>query len=365
MDHNAPQTPSDGELPPAEQNPAARAGLSEERIAELRASGYVPRGMTFLTCPHCEGVTAVAADLPRHKQRCTHCGRLAEEEPVKKKRRLRKHRLAPDGVSARRSRERVWMPMAGTALCAVMVVLFALWMKTRGKPPEAELEPVPPTPREAITALAKKFTAARTPEELLPLIRNSGTFEKAVRDWCPAHPGALPLGGPVMNITIPRPALGTRLANATIAFKTLPRLSVLTVETPEGWRVEWPAFSGIGDLGVEEFLGQPPSTPKLLMVHVRRADYYNNAYADPAAWQALWITDRTEEHSFYAYASRGNPTLMEALKVLPPGDSPAPGAQTLRATRRLALRLYFATPAAAGAGQAEVDAAEGDGWYVP
>jgi hypothetical protein len=339
--------------------------ISEERIAELKASGYQPQNRSLMDCPRCKAMTPVEDGRPLHKQRCMECGSRLGSRPGKVRKR-KKSKSFVDGMQIRRSRERVWMPMLGAMLIVVMAVIFGIWMNSRPKPDSAEQEPpAPPPPRFDVKELTAKFMAAKTPEELLPLLRKPVVFEKAVREWCAARPGALPMEGELLSITAPRTALGTRLVNADILFKRVPRAKVLTVETPEGWRVEWPAFTGIADLSVEDFLKKRPDVPVTVLVNARRSDYYNNAYSDEEKWMALRVSDRLDEKPFYVYAKRGDEGLIKSLEVLPPGDAPARGQATFYASRRMALRLHFVHPPGEGAPQAQLALVVGDGWYIP
>src|SRR5436190_20851545 len=84
--------------------------ISEERIAELRASGYQPEERSVMNCPRCKAMTPVLEGQPLHKQRCIECGIVLGEKPGKVRRRKKSRKLA-DGMMIRRGRERVWMPM--------------------------------------------------------------------------------------------------------------------------------------------------------------------------------------------------------------------------------------------------------------
>jgi hypothetical protein len=318
-----------------------------------------------MDCPRCKAMTPVVDGRPLHKQRCIECGVLLAGRPGKVRKRKMSKSIV-DGIHVRRSRERVWMPMLGAMLIVVMAVIFGLWMNSRPSPESADPEPpAPPPPRFDVKELTAKFMAAKTPEELLPLIRKPLFFEKALREWCAAKPGILPLEGELLSITAPRTALSTRLVNADILFKKLPRAKVLTVETPEGWRVEWPTFTGIADMGVDEFLRKRPDAPTTVLVNARRSDYYNNAYSDDKKWMALRVSDRLDTQHFYVYAAREDPGLMKSLEVLPPGDGPAPGQATFFASRRMALNIHFTKPAGEGEPQAQLALVVGDGWYIP
>ena len=208
-------------------------------VAEAPDAAHVPAELVAATCPHCEADIALDPDRPLSRQRCHACGLLLEE-PKKRKSRMRKRsQVTPDGLLIKRSRERVWMPIAGIMLALVIVAIFTVWMmhrpETKLAPPEEDL---PPDDRGAIKELVGKFIAARSPEHLLPLIREADKFEKPLRAWCAAHPGALPLGGEILNIGSSREAFGITLRQAAVGFRELPAGLLLVARTPAGWRVD-------------------------------------------------------------------------------------------------------------------------------
>ena len=327
-----------------------------------------PRQMVTVNCPRCRALTLCAAGEPPEKQRCQSCGRPFEKERKSRGRLRKPAELTPDGVLVRRSEERVWVPMAGVALCFIFLAIFAVWMGWgRHARPSAPAAATPPVEaREEIRRLAGHWMTARTPEDLLGLVRQPETFTGAVRAWCAAHPHALPLGGSVLGVSDPRKVLGARVAEVPIHFDTIPGMSMITVETPAGWKVEWRAFSGIGDLSVEEFLRAKPAAPALIMAVVLRSDYYNGPYSDPAAWLCLRLNDLSGTHPFYAYVPRNKAPLMEATASLPPAPAGLTGKTGIsKSSRLMALRLHFSDAAAAANGQAEVTSVAGESWYVP
>ena len=284
---------------------------------------------------------------------------------LRKKKRHEPVGFTPEGLLKERTRERVWMPMAGVALSVVLVGVFGLWMVFRPETKSVALPGgTPPGRLEEIKSLVGRFMAAGTPEEVLLLIREPGKFETSVREWCVAHPAGLPPRGTLLRI-VARKVGTTRLAEAAIHRENAPNRNFLVVETPEGWRLDWRTFTGMGELSLPQFIAKKPSDPTLLMSVARASDYYNGTYSDPAAWQCLHITDDTGQHSLYAYVARRNATLMEKIARLEPARS-RQTAELNRVSRSMALRVHVA-PGAAGADplQAEVDAVEGEGWYVP
>ena len=330
-----------------------------------RDLSHTPVELIAANCPHCEADTAIDPDKPLSRQRCHSCGLLLEE-PKKRRSRMRKRsRVTPDGLLVKRSRERVWMPMAGVSLLVIVAAIFTLWMMHH---PDAETAPpeetMPPDDGAAIRGLMEKWIAAPSPGALLPLIRDPANFEKPLRAWCAAHPGALPMGGEVGEAGEPREAFGVTLIQAAVAWPNAPAGFVLVAKTPAGWRVDWRAFAATGDLSAEDFLSTKPSSPVLLLMVARRTDYYNGAYADRQLWQCLHVTDSGGAHAFFAYAPRSNAALMKSLAVLPPAGR-AGDLNPVPFSRRLALRLVFKSPESAALKQAEVTAVEGDGWFLP
>ncbi len=325
---------------------------------------HQPVELVAANCPHCEADIALDPDKPLSRQRCHACGMLLEES--KNKSRLRKRsRVTTDGLLINRSRERVWMPIAGIMLALVFAAIFAIWMlhrpETQVAPPE---EYLPPDDRVSIRELVARFAAARSPEELLPLIRDPDKFEKPLRAWCAAQPGALPLGGELLNIGPGREAFGVTLRQAAVIWRELPKGLLLVAGTPAGWRVDWRAFEGTGDLSLADFVSQKPAAPALVLAVVRRTDYYNAAYSDSNVWASLHVCDRMGDHAFYAYVPRSDAALMKSLEILPPGGRKG-DLDPFRISRRLTLRVVFRNPESAKSLQAEVTGVEGDGWYLP
>lgn len=283
----------------------------------------------------------------------------------RKKKRPEPAGFTSEGLLKQRTVERVWMPMTGVALSVVLAAIFGLWMWWRPDSKSAALPAAEPPGRlEAIKSLVGRFMAARTPEEVLLLIREPEKLETPVRDWSAAHPAGLPPGGTLLRI-VTKQVGNTHIAEAAVRSEPAPDRNLLCVETPAGWRLDWRAFTGLGDMSLQDFIAKKPSAPTLLMTVARLSDYYNGTYPNPAVWQCLQISDDTGGHTLYAYVPRRNGTLLEKLSRLEPARSREPREQN-RVSRSLALRVHVAPQAASTAPlQVEVDAVEGEGWFVP
>jgi hypothetical protein len=351
---------SDGEMELPEEEPSERS-----REGDHVASTGVrhPVELVETNCPKCRALIAINPLIPEKKQRCHACGMLFKEAP--KKARMRKEsQMTPDGLLKGRNRERVWMPALGTMLAVVLVAIFGLWMKSRKEPKTAEQGgDVPADARMQIRELIAGFTAAKTPEELLSFIRNPEAFREPVQTWSGQHPGSLPIGGQLTNISYLHNVLGARVASVIVVFPSRPEMRFLAAETPSGFRVDWRTFSGIADMSVKEFLEKRPQKPVLLMTIVRRSDYYNNAYSDKKAWMCLQLADADGENTFYAYVPRDH-SLKNSFADLPKEGLIA-GANPALVSRRMALRLYFTKEGAQSGLQTEVESVVGEGWFVP
>lgn len=335
-----------------------------ESLAE-KPLAYAPVELMEGTCPHC--FTKVAVDPARMlaAQRCHACGfRLVKKRKIDRE----KAAEAPDAeeILFPRAKERVWLPIAGIALVFIFGGIWALWMGTRPETKPAELTAAePPGDEEQIKALVTKFTAAKSADELLLLVREPEKYAAAVKSWIVTHTDAIPPGGEFAGLGPSRIAFGTRLYQVALSYqRDAHRQTILLAAlTKTGWRVDWLAFTGVGDISFEEFTVSKPSRPVLMLSLAQRSSYYNGDYANENIWQSLRVTDRLDGPVVHAYVPRRDVALMEKLNVLP--AAPREGGDMPATSRRLALKLHFANPDSARLGLAEVTAIEGDGWFIP
>jgi hypothetical protein len=324
-----------------------------------------PREFRLLACPRCGQENVADAARTLRLQYCTACGnRLAQRHKRRRWLNWLHHAAAP----MRRIRERVWMPIAGVTLAAVIAAIFILWMVMR---PEPKPEAAPPVPMSAqVSTLMQRLGAAHTAEEILPLIREPEKHAARVRGWCAAAPLKLPLQtqNPQVELTPQRASLGYQTATVTASFASGPSvLRILCVETADGWRIDWPAFAHTGDMTAAECIERKPAEPVLLYLIVQQSTYYNGPYADAARWLSLRATDAAGSTVFYAAVPRHEDSLLKALADLPPPAETVgvkEGVNLALHGRRKALRVKFSHPQLQPP-HAEVTAVEGDGWFIP
>lgn len=262
-----------------------------------------------------------------------------------------------------RTKDRGWLLVAGVSLIVILAFTWVLWMWQRPETKNAPAAAAPaPDETELMSALVSRFGAARTPEEVLPLVREPARFDAPVRKWFAARPpGPVAKDATFLRTASRRTAFGFNLCQVVVRDWNEP---LLLVETPAGWRVEWRAFAAEGDLSVEEFLAKKPAEPVLILAVAQRSSYYNEPYNSSEKWQSLYLTGGLGREGLHGYLSAsGDAALLQKVKALPlpPGD----GRDLIRTSRRFALRLRFASPDAAGFRLAEIVSIEGDGWFIP
>ena len=150
--------------------------------------------------------------------------------------------------------------------------------------------------------LAKKFFAARTIAELLPVVRNPDQAQARMRQ---AYPDGVvvPPGMVAFNPdkTVSRDGAVVRVAVRTGAFE-LRGLDL--VETPAGLKIDWESWVGWSALGWAEFLATKPTTPQTFRAVVRAVDYFNFAFIDDKKWRSFRLESPTGEHWLYGYVER-------------------------------------------------------------
>lgn len=332
---------------------------STEEAGE-KSAPHVPSLARACTCPHCSSPVVIDPARELDQQRCQACG-----GKLRKKLWNRKGRNpgSPEAETDlfRPVRDGVGLPVAGITLVVVLAATWILWLMQRPDTKKAAtVETAAPAEAEQMRGLVARFAGAQSAEDVLPLVRDAERNAPSVKKWFAAHPGALAPGGGFARIASRRVALGTNLCQVAVSGRDEP---LLLAETKDGWRVEWRAFAGEGDLSVAEFLEKHPAEPVLILAVVQRSTYYNEPYASSNIWQSLHLTGKKGDQGFYAYAPRNDPSIMARLKGLP--DSPRDGRNLIQTSRRLALRLHFTSPEAEKLGLAEIVSVEGDGWFIP
>jgi hypothetical protein len=262
---------------------------------------------------------------------------------------------------AGRTKDRMGLTVAGIALAVVLAATWILWMTLRPETTKADpAEVVPLSEGQRIAGLMARLAAAQSPEEMLTLVRDPQKNAGSIGAWFGKNPGPISPGGTLVDIVSRRTALGTKLCQVQVSWRNDP---VLLADTPEGWRLEWRAFAGVGEMSIEECRDRHPEEPVLVLAVAQRSDYYNGPYASAHIWECLRVTGGQSSQGFYAYIPRSNLAMMQKINALPPFTRD--GADRPGSYRRLALRVRFADPETGRLGLAEVVSVEGDGWFVP
>jgi hypothetical protein len=345
-----------------------RCAVGEDYFAiptaeQVAQQSHVPEELAPGTCPHCFADVVVHPGRPLKSQRCHRCG-----QKLVKRRKIDQEKKAdaPEAEAElfRRSKDRVWLPIAGITLAVVLGSIWVIWMMSRPESKTAEAaQPLPESDEQGLRRTVEEFSNARTAAEMLPHIRNGASFSEAVTRWCATYALRLPLRAVFRRIETARAAYGWQLRQVSV---TLPDNTVevwLLAKKDAGWRIEWRAFARFGEITLDDLLRQQPAEPKLVLSMVQLSDYYNGDYSDERKWQCLHVTDRLGGAGLHAYVPRDHPAMMEKIQHLPP--SRRDGRDLAGTARRLALRLRLVPGDSAATRQAEVTAIEGDGWFIP
>lgn len=234
------------------------------------------------------------------------------------------------GGDADRSASKWWLIGGGVGLCSVIVAVFALMKGLPHGPGGPGTVAAPPNPAAAGSGatpqpaggelplvlrsdaeflgvaepLAARFMAARTVDELLPLVRNRESVEPRIRAM---HPdGSLtPYGYPKFNTqdtVVNEGALRSVIvANADFEEKVL-----AFEETREGVLIDWESWVGWSEMTAKDFMTTKPAAGKLFRVVLSSVEYYNFAFADETRWRSFRLTLPDGETMLYGYAERGS-----------------------------------------------------------
>ena len=369
----------------------------------------------IIECPRCAEVTHVAMDQSLTSQRCEHCGQFlygaetgVKAEPELRRRR-KKHWRSITGTAAnelktatvddsdvfqRKGWQRWFLPMSGVALALVVGVIWWLTNRARNerglnKEPDVVMQTslqkkasenkkdlpstgvapptsVAPDPAWAAKAhdVSEKFLKATTADEILPLVRNRESFEKSIQKFA-AKEGNLPIAKDgVMDILYAPEENGKSGTLAMLFFQNREdRVQGLVLsETAEGLKVDWPSFSGEGEMSIKDFLLTKPTDPILLRVAARRDDYFNFEFDNKDLLTCLRLTDYPETQYFYGYVPKGSPLEKKILNLAKYDHSLSADLQEKPQPLTIKARFHLGSKSP---NQVEVLEIIGNGWYVP
>lgn len=81
---------------------------------------------------------------------------------------------------------------------------------------------------------------------------------------------------------------------------------VALVDTPDGEKVDWPAFARLNPTPWKAFLDGAVDAPQPFRAHISNVDYYSGEFADPATFKCYQISSPELEMVLFGYAVRGS-----------------------------------------------------------
>lgn len=212
--------------------------------------------------------------------------------------------------------------IGGAALVALSAVAVFFTMKTADQPavpPQIDLpipavivkkaEPVEVVRSEAsllaeAEPLVRKFLAAKTVAELLPIIRHPEITEQRLRGVYPD--GKIAAVGMSKFNSSDEVSVRDKLISLMVRTGEQLDKPMALIETPEGLKIDWESWVGWSEISWEEFLATKPTTAKVFRVKLTAVDYYNFAFSDESKWHSYRLLSPDGEHSLYGYVEKGS-----------------------------------------------------------
>ncbi len=261
------------------------------------------------------------------------------------------------------NRQMRWLLAGGATLLVAALAAFSYSMMakkaavpvvdTTGAAPLSTAAPEPPkklSDAEFLTlaeALAKRFLAAKSVDELLPLVRNPGTVEAKMRSHYPGGkvdaPGLFLFNQDRQPVTIE----GITKVRILTGEQVLKQLAF--EDSPQGLKIDWESWAGWSEMTWEEFLNSKPTEAKMFRVILGSVDYYNFDFSDEKKWKSYRLTSPDKEDSVFGYAEKES-ILAERLRL---------NADTKEA--RFMLLLKF-PPNSRSTNQVLIEKVIADGW---
>ncbi len=211
----------------------------------------------------------------------------------------------------------------------------------------------------ALAEAVRKFVAAASVEELLPLVRDRERVEPKIRAW---HTGprewrpmeinnrfeavdASAVEGDFIVINLQLPSGGTR---------------PLTLERHgDGFLADWESFTGYSEMTWEELRETMPRTPVLMRVVVERSprtEYWDGVFSDHTSHHCYLLRDTDSNHFLSGYAKKDSPADVSLRRFLKPVPQEA-GSSSCFAVVRISY-----PPGSENRQQVQIDEVLENGW---
>ena len=195
--------------------------------------------------------------------------------------------------------------------------------------------------------LTRKFLAATTVEQLLPLVRNPGTAEARMRGFYPEGK-PIPVGISKFNVTGEVTTKGD-CKSVDIMTDNFDNKRLVFVNVAGDLKIDWESWVGWSEMTWADFRNSKPDSAKIFRVTLSPVDYYNFDFLDETKWQSYRLVSPDQENSLYGYVERGG----ELDKRIRPG----PDSSSIP----LMLKLKFPKGTLSN-DQVEIESVVSDGW---
>ena len=155
-----------------------------------------------------------------------------------------------------------------------------------------------------IEPLARKFLEAKSPDELLPVIRNPQRAKPRLMRQYPK--GRIEPPGLAQFNTSGNLIFGDSSAVVEVRTRNSETRQLTFVVTPEGLKIDWESWAGWSEMTWPALLAEVPTQATAFRVVVKRVDYYNFSFSDDTQWQSYGLESPDGEHMIFGYVKRGS-----------------------------------------------------------
>ena len=155
-----------------------------------------------------------------------------------------------------------------------------------------------------IEPLARKFLEAKSPDELLPVIRNPQRAKPRLMRQYPK--GRIEPPGLAQFNTSGNLIFGDSSAVVEVRTRNSETRQLTFVVTPEGLKIDWESWAGWSEMTWPALLAEVPTQATAFRVVVKRVDYYNFSFSDDTQWQSYGLESLDGEHMIFGYVKRGS-----------------------------------------------------------
>jgi hypothetical protein len=179
----------------------------------------------------------------------------------------------------------------------------------------------------ALAAAVRKFAAAASVDELLPLVRDRERVEPKMRSWHTGPRAWRPME--INNKFEPNdsPIVDGEFIIVDLQFPNGDSRPLTLERAGDTFLADWESFTGYSEMSWEELREKMPQSPVLMRVVVERSprtEYWDGVFSDHTSHHCYLLRDRESNHFLSGYAKKDTApdvTLRRSLKPVPPAGS--------------------------------------------